>query len=93
MRTIEVGDVVRSTQGRDRGRCFFVLEADARRVTLADGKLRKLASPKRKNRRHVTFVLRPDCPVRDKVLQGRLPIDAEVRKSLAALLAAGDAEG
>lgn len=42
-----------SRAGHDKGRLYVVLAADERSMTLADGNLRKLASPKAKNRRHV----------------------------------------
>lgn len=85
MREISVGDVVRSTQGRDKDHWFFVLKADDTTVTLADGDIRKLASPKRKNRRHVALVKLEDHPLRRAILSGAPLIDAQLRKSLSAL--------
>jgi len=52
--SFESGRVVRSTQGRDRGRFFLVIEnlGDGR-VTVADGITHRLANPKKKNIRHL----------------------------------------
>ena len=47
---IGVGSVVLSKQGRDKGLYFVVISVDKKGfVYLADGGMRKLASPKKKN--------------------------------------------
>ncbi|MCC8130465.1 MAG: KOW domain-containing RNA-binding protein [Ruminococcus sp.] len=48
------GSVVRSLAGRDRGGYFVAVDVTDRFVTIADGKERKLSSPKRKNVRHIS---------------------------------------
>lgn len=51
---LEKGSVVRATAGRDSGGHFVVVTAEENgRCTIADGKSRKLASPKRKNVKHL----------------------------------------
>jgi len=47
------GLMVRSLAGRDKGRFMVVVSAENGFVFLADGKERKLASPKKKNVRHI----------------------------------------
>ena len=47
------GLVVRALAGRDMGNFFVVLSVDGGYAFIADGKRRKLASPKRKNLRHL----------------------------------------
>ncbi len=47
------GTVVRSIAGRDKDRLQVVLACEAGRVHVADGKVRKLASPKHKNPCHL----------------------------------------
>ena len=47
------GMVVISSAGHDGGGWFVVTGADERYVYIADGKERKLGSPKRKNPRHI----------------------------------------
>lgn len=54
---IKAGSVVLSSAGHDKGRFMLVVGADGGRVFLADGKERKLASPKKKNIRHVRATL------------------------------------
>lgn len=49
-----VGAIVRSVCGRDRYRLFAIVGVcDDGRVLVADGRLHKLASPKKKNLRHI----------------------------------------
>ena len=47
------GSVVRAEAGRDGGKFFAVVEADEKYCLIADGKSRKLVSPKRKNIKHI----------------------------------------
>lgn len=50
---IRVGRVVISAAGHDSGRFMLVTRAEEGYVYVADGKERKLSSPKKKNIRHV----------------------------------------
>jgi len=47
------GSIVRSLAGRDKGGFMVVVSAENGFVFLADGKERKLCSPKKKNVKHV----------------------------------------
>lgn len=47
------GSVVKAEAGRDGGGYFVIVEADEKYCLIADGKSRKLASPKRKNIKHI----------------------------------------
>lgn len=50
---IQVGEVVRSIQGRDRGRYLVVIDIlDDEYVLLTDGDLRRLDRPKKKKKKH-----------------------------------------
>lgn len=51
----KAGRVVISSAGHDSGRFMVVTGADGGFVYVADGKERKLESPKRKNIKHVRF--------------------------------------
>lgn len=51
---LEVGQIVRSKAGRDKGDVFIVLDVlDAKRVAIVDGKSRKLDRPKVKRVIHL----------------------------------------
>ena len=57
---LEAGTFVRSRAGHDRGRIYAVIGFTDESVLLADGKIRTLDRPKRKNRKHVC-VLKAGC--------------------------------
>ncbi len=50
---IRKGGVILSLAGHDKGRLMLVVGAEGDRIFVADGKERKLASPKKKNARHI----------------------------------------
>lgn len=71
-----------SAAGHDRGTLYLVLREDGGSVLLADGKLKKLSRPKRKNRKHVIFL--PEGLT--EAVSGKLrePLtDAALRRALA----------
>ena len=82
---LTIADVVISTAGRDAGKLFYVLEADDTWLTLANGKDRSLEKPKRKKRKHVQKVLRPETRVADKIRTGDKVLNSELRRDLAYL--------
>ena len=82
--TMIPGRVVLSTQGRDEGRYFVVLEViDEHFVLMADGLSRKIGHPKKKKVKH----LRPK-PIVVEVDGAKLPNkhlqDSDLRTALAA---------
>lgn len=50
---LEAGRVVLATRGRDKGGYYLVLGSEKERVLIADGRRRKLSSPKAKNPAHL----------------------------------------
>lgn len=50
---LQTGSVVIADAGRDNGGLFVVTGLDEKYCFIADGKSRKLASPKRKNIKHI----------------------------------------
>ncbi len=50
---IEDGDIVWSKAGHDKGGFFVVIKSDKRYCWIADGRSRKLESPKKKNQIHL----------------------------------------
>lgn len=77
--------IVRSLAGRDKGSLLCVLDTDGDFLLLADGKRRRVATPKRKRAKHVELVGESCHPTIEKVRTG-VPIqDRELRRALAAL--------
>ena len=81
---IAKSNIVRSNAGRDRGKLFFVLAAEGEYLLLADGKSRKVESPKRKKRRHVLFVADDETRLSTKIRNDEKITNRELRRTLAA---------
>ena len=64
---IAASNIVRSVAGRDQGKLFVVLAVEGEYLLLADGKSRKVESPKRKKRRHVLFVAADESRLSEKI--------------------------
>ena len=78
-----LADVVISTAGRDRGKLFYVMEADETYLMLINGKDRSLENPKKKKRKHVIKVLRSETRVAEKLRAGDKVLNSELRRDLA----------
>lgn len=76
-------DIVKSIAGRDQGKYFFVLAVEENFLLLADGKTRKLESPKRKKRKHIEFVTQSDSRVAEKIRGEEKVTNSELRRTLA----------
>ena len=88
-------NIVKSTAGRDEGDLFFVLDIQEEFLLLADGKRRRVESPKRKKRKHVTLVGESHSVVAEKIRSSEKITNSELRKALAACTGSGnqDQEG
>lgn len=78
-------NIVKSTAGRDEGDLFFVLDTQEEFLLLADGKRRRVESPKRKKRKHVSFVGESHSVVAEKIRSSEKITNSELRKAIAAL--------
>jgi len=84
--SVEVGRVVESKAGRDKGRLLIITGiVDEQYVTIADGDLRVLERPKKKKLKHLR--LRPQIlsAIAEKLANGTKVFDAELRSALRAL--------
>ena len=80
-----ISDLVNSKAGRDAGKLFYVIGMDGDQLLLANGKDRPLDRPKRKKRKHVQQVLRPETRVAEKLRLGDKVLNGELRRDLAFL--------
>lgn len=80
----KLGQVVRSSAGRDQGDFFIVMALDELYLYLADGKNRRLESLKKKKKKHVqiTHTLAED--ICQKLEQDDRITNADIRNSLKA---------
>ena len=80
---IEVGSVVISKAGRDRGRLFVVVsEIDAEFGNVANGKLRGMEHRKKKRRKHLKPTGSVIGELRDRLALGQRVENHEVRSWL-----------
>ena len=79
-----VGKIVYSLSGRDKGKYLVVINCDNNYVFVADGKERKLQSPKRKNIKHISLTadsLNPDQFKTNKLLKKAIAVYCDTVKS------------
>ncbi len=80
----EVGTMVESLAGHDRGDILCIAGLDGEYVLLADGKRRKQARPKRKKLGHVRTLGTSEHPAFLDIQRGIPVSDRELRRALAA---------
>ena len=78
-------NIVKSIAGRDAGSLFFVLATEGDFLLLADGRRRRVESPKRKRRKHVALVGESHSLVAEKIRSSEKITNSELRKAIAAL--------
>jgi ribosomal protein L14E/L6E/L27E len=78
------GEIVLSLKGHDAGGLLCVLDARDGFATVADGKGRKLATPKRKRERHLRRVGTSAHPAILGLQRGESVSDRALRQALAA---------
>lgn len=78
---IDIGRVVSSKAGRDKGKFFIIVGIlDEDHVYVSDGKLRTIEKPKKKRLKHLNFI---DCEFKDmgELLSSHRQIDNSIIKS------------
>ena len=78
----QIGQVVYSKCGHDKGDVLPVAAVNGQYLTLVDGKRRTLEKPKRKKIKHVQPTSYIEETVAQKLMQHSYLLDAEVRKAL-----------
>lgn len=56
MQKLEVGDIVESLAGHDKGKLHLTVSLNESYAEIVDGKLRKLEAPKKKKLKHLKFI-------------------------------------
>ncbi len=80
---ISLGSVVKSKQGRDKGKYFMVYSYDGcQYVDLVDGVYRKQQAPKRKKIKHIDVTGTILEGLAEKLQEGIHVFDAEIQKAL-----------
>lgn len=81
---IKIGSVVMSTQGRDKDMYFVVVNVDRKHgyLYLADGGMRKLNAPKKKNLKHVSNSGVILGVIAAKLVDNKKVFDSEIKSAL-----------
>ena len=81
---MNIGDIVISINGRDKGKNFIVIETDSEYSSIANGKTRRIEKPKRKKCKHLKLESKTDNIIVEKIKEGKLT-NNELRRHLAAI--------
>ncbi|MDE5729451.1 MAG: KOW domain-containing RNA-binding protein [Clostridia bacterium] len=85
VKTAVIGGICKSTQGRDKGRHYIISEIISESAVLAvDGNFKKLASPKKKNLKHIELLPESAESIGAKLLRGDKVFDTEIYSALKA---------
>ena len=74
------GMLARSKAGHDKDTVYAVLQEDGDYYYLTDGRLRPLANPKKKKKKHVQLIIHPGDEIKQQLLSAC--DDAQIRKLL-----------
>lgn len=88
--SIQTADIVLSLTGRDKGLLLLVVAEEGDFLWLANGRMRRAESPKRKRRKHVSRQGVCDDRTYQKLHAGSRLTNSEIRKTLALWTGAGD---
>lgn len=83
-----IGQLVISKGGRDKGKFFIVINIEDEYLYLADGKLRKVETPKKKKIKHVQKVNYVIDEIKEKIQEEGNLNNADLRKALSQYLEA-----
>ena len=83
VKTPVLGELVKSTSGRDAGRFFVIMEIiDENKVYITDGMLRKIAKPKKKKVKHLELEPVVFEQIAQKFADGARVFDQEVASAI-----------
>ena len=82
MENFQIGNIVISKVGRDKGKIFVVVKIEKGYVYLADGKSRKIQNPKKKKIKHVQPTNKVINNLKNKIENEEKVTNADIRKEL-----------
>ena len=78
----EIGQIVFSKCGRDKGLPFVIVKVEGDFLYLADGKLRNVNNPKKKKMKHVQITKTVNSYVQAAVCGNTTLLDSDLRKAV-----------
>lgn len=82
MEPIDLGDIVESLNGRDKGSIYIVKSIENEYVYLVDGKGKTIDKPKKKKAKHIKLLNKTCEVLKQKLTTNKSVQDAEVRRWL-----------
>ena len=80
---LQLGQVVRSVAGRDKGRFFLVMQIiDSNYVKICDGDLRKIDKAKVKKKKHIAKTNKIIPQIKERLTNNLKVSNADIRKYL-----------
>ncbi len=79
---VQIGQVVYSKSGHDKGDALMVFSVEGEYVYLVDGRRRKLEKPKRKKTMHIQPTSYIEEEMAEKIRRKAYLLDAEIAKAL-----------
>ena len=81
--TPAVGGICQSKQGRDKGRYYLIVGVEqGGLIAVTDGNFKKLATPKKKNIKHLRLLPDKAETIALKIVEGKQVFDTEVYSAL-----------
>jgi len=82
MVSYELGQIVKSTAGRDSGEYFIIVQVNELYVYLVDGTTRRLETPKKKKKKHLQITHAVAQNIADKLINDEKLSNADIRRAL-----------
>lgn len=78
-----IGEFARSLSGHDKDKIYVILSENGEYVYLCDGNIRKIASPKKKSRKHIQVIHQEtDTELQQKLLRQEVVYDHEIKYAI-----------
>lgn len=80
---INTGMFARSMAGHDKGKLYVILSCDDNTVTVSDGRLKKVESPKKKNIKHIKVIKKKhDESLKEKIENGDKAVNEAIKRAI-----------
>lgn len=78
-----IGYFACSIAGHDKGQIYVITGENGNRVILADGRLKKVESPKVKNRKHIEIIKKDcDASLAEKIENGDKAVNEAIKRAI-----------
>ncbi len=86
MDNVQIGQLVRSSAGRDKGKLYLIYDLlDEAFVRVIDGEKKRLINPKRKNIKHLEFLPVRADGIAEKLIRGEPVTEKEISETIRTL--------